>query len=202
MQLHKFAATAGANIVKAAAGINRFAELERVLATFCISIPALLIWFDHGQILPSISAYYSMCEHEIFYFPLTVASMLFIVNGLIKNKHIYNTILGTMLAGVILFNCDDFTLVHALFAVAFFGGNGIVILVFSSKKDLWFKAVLVIVICMAILGWIAFQWYSLFWAEWVSFAIIALHYVLESAGVIDVQTKINGPTVTHQHQLE
>ena len=198
MKLSTFATTARANIAKAAAGINRFAKLERVLATLCISIPALLIWFNHNQILPSISAYYNMHENEVFYFPLTVACMLFIVNGLIKNKHIYNTVLGTMLAGVILFNCEDFTLLHGAFAVGFFGGNGVVILLFSSKKDLWFKFLLVTVICVAILGWRAFHWYSLFWAEWVSFAIIALHYVLESAGVIDDQNRQKHPTAPQQ----
>jgi len=187
MELREFASTARSSISKAIAGINRFAKLERVLATFCIMIPGLLIVFNHGQILPSISAYYDMREHEVYYFPLTVASMLFIVNGLVKNKHVYNTILGTMLAGVILFNCEDHAVLHEVFAAAFFGGNGAVILIFSSKKDLWFKMLLVAVICIAMLGWQPFHLFTLFWAEWVSFAIIALHYILESAGVIDQQ---------------
>ena len=185
MKFHTITANATARVTNAIAGINRFAKLERVIAALCISIPALLILFDHGNIRESISAYYSMTEHEVFYFPLTVASMLFVVNGVVKNKHIYNTYLGLSLAGVILFNCQDFQWLHAAFAIAFFGGNGAVILIFTSKRNRWFMILLVSIIVLAILGWKPFNWFALFWAEWISFSIIALHYILESAGVVN-----------------
>ena len=94
-------------------------------------------------------------------------------------------LLGVALAGVILFNHDDFKVLHMVCAIAFFGGNAAVILIFSSKKELWFKAFLVAGIAISISGWLIFNWFSLFWAEWASFAIIALHYVLESWGFID-----------------
>jgi hypothetical protein len=185
MALRQFARVTRLTIASAAEGVVRFAKLERVLATVCLLIPVLLIWFDNGNIRPSISEYYNMVKDQVFYFPLTVAAMLFVVNGVVKEKHVYNTILGAMLAGVILFNCHDTPVLHFAFASVFFGGNGVVILVYSSRKERWFKAIMVALILGAMLGCFAFHWFSLFWAEWISFAIIALHYMLESWGVID-----------------
>lgn len=166
-------------------GVKRLAKLERVLAAVCILIPAFLIGLDNGPIRNSISAYYNMEESQIFYFPLTVAAMLFVVNGVVKHQRAYNTILGLMLAGVILFNHDDASVLHGAFAIAFFGGNAVVIVLFSSKKERWFKGLLVVGIVLSMLGCFLFDWFTLFWAEWLSFAIIALHYLLESWGVID-----------------
>jgi hypothetical protein len=40
-------------------------------------------------------------------------------------------------------------------------------------------------IVLSLLGHFVFGWFSLFWSEWLSLAIIALHYVLESWGIID-----------------
>lgn len=185
MQLRQIASATRTRIARAVDGITRFAKLERVLAAVCLFIPAFLIWFDNGQIRDSISAYYNMQKDQMYYFPLTVASMLFVVNGVVKERHVYNSFLGVMLAGVILFNYVDKKTLHFAFASAFFGGNAVVILVFSSKKELWFKALLVAGIALSMLGCFVFGWFTLFWAEWFSFAIIALHYILESWGVID-----------------
>ena len=185
MELRQAARKAVSKVSDAARAIRRFARLERVLAAFCLAIPALLILFDGGQIRESISAYYDMHAAPVFYFPLTVASMLFVVNGVVKRKLWYNTLLGLLLAGVVLFNRDDFSVLHYVFAIGFFGGNALVILIFTSVKQLWFKIIMVAVIVVAMLGWVVFHWYSLFWAEWISFAIIAVHYILESSGVVD-----------------
>jgi hypothetical protein len=38
---------------------------------------------------------------------------------------------------------------------------------------------------LSVLAYFLFDWFTLFWAEWVSFAIIAFHYIVESRGVID-----------------
>ncbi len=166
-------------------GAARLAKLERVLAFVCLFIPALLVWFDDGPVRESISAYYAMEQGQVYYFPLTAASMLFVVNGVVKKKRSYNTALGAMLAGVILFNHDDFEGLHTACAVAFFGGNAVVMYWFSPRKELWFKALLVAGIALSMVGCFYLQWFTLFWAEWLSFAIIALHYILESWGLID-----------------
>ncbi len=185
MQLRQIASATRTHMARVVDGIARFAKLERVIAAVCLLIPALLIWFDNGRIRDNISAYYNMHNDQMFYFPLTVVSMLFVVNGVIKERHLYNSVLGLMLAGVILFNYIDRKMLHYVFATAFFGGNAYVILRYSSKKELWFKAVLVAGIALSMLGCFAFGWFTLFWAEWFSFALIAFHYILESWGVID-----------------
>lgn len=172
------------------AALLRLAQLERVLAILCIGIPVLLIAFD-GDIRGSISAYYDMAENQIFYFGLTAATMMFIVNGVVRRRHWYNVYLGLTLAGVILFNHDDFDLIHGIFAVAFFGGNFLVILLFSGGSPIpgldskMFKSIFVGAIVAAMLGHFVFDWYSLFWAEWISFAAIALHYILSSISAVD-----------------
>ncbi len=185
MEFRQIVSTTRMSVAKTVEGVKRFARLERVLATVCLFIPALLIGFDDGPIRDNISAYYNMKESQVFYFPLTVAAMLFIVNGVVKQQRAYNTILGVMLSGVILFNHKDAGLLHAAFAIAFFGGNAVVIVLFSSKKERWFKMLLVVGIVLSMLGCYFFDWFTLFWAEWLSFAIIAFHYLLESWGVID-----------------
>lgn len=165
---------------KAFEGVARFAKLERVLAFLCLLIPGLLILFDGGSVRDSISAYYDMEENQIFYFPLTVAAMLFIVNGVLKERHGYNIFLGLMLAGVILFNHDDFRVPHLISAVAFFGGNAGVILLFSRGYLRRFKVIFIAGILASLGALVLFDGFTLFWAEWLSFAIIAIHYILAS----------------------
>ena len=171
-------------------GLLRFSRFERVLAAVCIGIPVLLIIVE-GEALTSISAHYETAggmsrENQWFYFPLTVAAMMFVFNGVVRRRHWYNVFLGLMLAGVILFNEDDFDLIHSIFAIAFFGGNFLVILFFSKGSPIpgvsssLFKGFFLAAIAMAMLGHFVFDWYSLFFAEWLSFAAIAIHYILDS----------------------
>lgn len=164
--------------------VAEFARLERVLAIVCMFIPVILVLSNGGRVRGSISAYYNMTENQMFYFPLTVASMLFVVNGIVKRKHFYNTTLGVFLAGVILFNHIDFKVIHFTCAAGFFLGNAAVIVIYSSKKELWFKVFLVAIIAASLAAW-QFDLITLFWAEWISLAIISFHYILESYGVID-----------------
>jgi hypothetical protein len=166
---------------RALRNLSRFGRLERVLAAVCALTPVLLLWADDlSGIRDSISDYYSMEEIQLFFVPLTMAAMLFVVNGVVKEKQLYNTYLGAMLGGLLLFNNVAFPKIHLLFTAAFFAGNVAVILTFSSIKDRNFKIGLVAFIVLAMLGWKFFAWFTLFWAEWVSLGIIALHYIIES----------------------
>ena len=169
-----------------ASGLSKFAKLERNLAAVCMFVPLILIIFDSGAVRDSISAYYDMAEAQYFYVPLTMGAMLFIINGVVKHQHSYNTILGVALMGVVLFDHDGqySKIIHFLSAGVFFLGSAFVILKYSSKKELWFKCVLVAIIVGALGAWVL-GFISLFWAEWVSLIIIALHYILESMGRID-----------------
>ncbi|MDH5610356.1 MAG: hypothetical protein OEY56_12840, partial [Cyclobacteriaceae bacterium] len=94
-------------------------------------------------------------------------------------------LLGLALTGVILFPCGEFPMVHYVFAIAFFAGNALVIVLYTSRKERWFKVLLVVGIAIAMAGYFLFDALTLFYAEWISFAIIALHYILESWGKID-----------------
>lgn len=160
-----------------------FAKLERVLAALCILNPILLIMADGWHVRGSISAYYSMNEAQCFYLPLSIAAMLFICNGVLQGARAYNTLLGTALMGVLAFNHDDWTTMHNTCAIAFFGGSAAVIVIYSPVDELRFKWSLVAVIAASIAAWLS-GYISLFAAEWISLAIIGMHYILESRGVI------------------
>ncbi len=108
--------------------------------------------------------------------------MLFIVNGVMRDAHTYNTLLGLALSGVIVFDHDGWTsLPHFVFAVAFFGGNVLVMMFFSTNKSTLLKVAFVGGIAVAIALWTMTEFFTLFWAEWVSLAIITTHYILDSA---------------------
>lgn len=180
MRMQEVVAASAANTRGAIEGIARFAKLERVLAVICAFTPVLLILADQGSIRSSISAYYNVSQPQMFYVPLTAAAMLFLVNGVVKDGQLYNIFLGGALAGLVLFNTDDFNTVHVVFTVAFFLGNVAVMGLWTSVRGWAVRGPLIVVIALAMIGWRSFGWFDLFWAEWISLGIIAVHYVIES----------------------
>lgn len=161
--------------------LRKWSKLERLLAGLCLLIPVLLIAYDTlTSVRGSISAYFAMEENQIFYVPLTVAAMLFVVNGVIKEKHSYNTFLGLMLGGVLLFDHVETPITHGIFAGAFFVGNALVIVFFSTGWTRRNKWLFVGGIVAAMAAFALIDSFTLFYAEWFSFAIIAVHYILDS----------------------
>ena len=154
-----------------------------------IIVPALMIVGDGGKIRDSVSAYYNMEQNQLYYVSLTVASMLFIVNGVVKRRHVYNTFLGLFLGGVILFNYRDYEALHFVFATAFFAGNVVAIALFTPKREQWLKILMALGIVVSLLSSLFVEWLNLFWAEWISMAIISLHYLLESMDCSGHQNK-------------
>ena len=162
-------------------GLRQFAKLERVLAAILVLTPALLWIVDAGEVRGSMSAYHDVSRPAAFYVPLTVAAMLFVVNGVLRDGHAYNWVLGVLLALVIVFDHDGASRwPHFVGAIGFFGGNVLAMAWFSKNKSNELKAVLAGSIVVSIALWILTDWFTLFWAEWVSLAIVALHYVLDS----------------------
>lgn len=160
--------------------LKSYAKLERVLALFCVASPLVMIGADRG-VRGSISAYYDIAQNQLFYFPLTAASILFLVNGFVKKRNWYNAWLGIMLAGVVLLNYQDFTWYHGAFAIAFFAGNAAVMVFYSREVSFRIRVAVLIGVVLAFLAWTPFGWYSLFWAEWISLGLIAAHFLLDAS---------------------
>ena len=174
--------------------LARFATVERALAVLCITIPFWMVLFDEEQdsIRGSVSSYYDMTPPQAYYFPLTVAAMLFMFNGIVKTRRFYNVVLGVCLSGVVLFNMDGATSVpHYVFAIGFFGLNAIVILWFSNDVSVGLRNLLIVVLLAALLAWIFIDSFTTFWAETVSLIAIAAHFVLDSIGFRGYSTAVD-----------
>lgn len=114
--------------------IGRFTRYEQVLALLLMGIPCLLLMFGDNTPLTtecsasessvgcrdSISAFYDMAREPLFSMPLTIAAFMFFSNAVLRNEHWWNAFAGLALAGLVLFDHDDFDLVHGIFATAFF----------------------------------------------------------------------------------
>ena len=177
--------------------LARFATVERALAGLCVTIPLWLVLFDEDQdsIRGSVSAYFDMTPPQAYYFPLTVAAMLFLFNGIVKSRRFYNVVLGLCLSGVVLFNLEGATAVpHYVFAVGFFGLNAIVILWFSNDVSVALRNALIAVLVAAVLAWIFIDAFTTFWAETVSLIAIAAHFVLDSIGFHGYSTAMDRRT--------
>ncbi len=176
-------------------GLKKWVKVEVALAAACMLTP-LLLWIFYRDpntgrrvLKDSISDYYDIDAGAAFYIPLTVAAMLFVVNGVIKKAHHYNWILGAMLLGVLAFNHDDFDLLHMLFAGSFFLGNALVIWILAAPELLprrwwrYFRTGILAVIGVAVFLWWPLDVYSLFWAEALSLLAIGFHFILDASDV-------------------
>jgi hypothetical protein len=136
--------------------ISNFVRLERVLAAILVLTPLLLLLVDDAAG----------------------------VNGVLKDGHWYNWIVGVLLSLLIVFDHDGASkYLHFLGAIGFFVGNVAVMLWFSKDKPRRLVVGLVGTIAVAIALWMVTDWFTLFWAEWVSLAIIAAHYLLDTIPV-------------------
>ncbi len=166
--------------------IRNFVQLERVLAAILVLTPLLLLLLDddRGGLRESISAYHDLVTPAAFYFPLTVAAMLFVVNGVLKEGHWYNWIVGVLLALLVVFDHDGASRYpHFIGALGFFVGNVAVMIWFSKHKPRVVIASFVATISVSVALWLMTDWFTLFWAEWVSLAIVATHYILDTIPV-------------------
>ena len=120
-----FASAASRRIGSGVRGLANLVKLEVVVTTVCFFVPFIVWYGDDWNLREHISGYYAMEKAQYFYFPLTVAAMLFVVNGVVREKHWYNIGLGLALAGVVLFNHVDHFLIHNFSAGAFFLGNAL-----------------------------------------------------------------------------
>lgn len=178
-------ATATARNSPTMSQLKRVATFERSLALLCVTIPLWLIIFDVGPdlIRSSVSAYHDIARPQAYFFPVTVAAMMFVYNGIVRSGRIYNTVLGVLLAGVVLFDHDGASAwPHYAFAVGFFVLNALVILWFAYDADPVLLGAVLLAIAGGIAAWVFIDAVTTFWAEWASLLVIAVHFVLDSTG--------------------
>ena len=179
-----FASAVSERIGSRVKGLANLVKLELAVTAVCFFIP-LIVWYgDDWNLREHISGYYAMEKAQYFYFPLTVAAMLFVVDGVVKEKHWYNIGLGLAVAGLVWFNHIDHFLIHNISAGMFFIGNAIVFVIFTPRNELSFKVVLSSIMIVGLAGHFLFDWYSLFVAETLSLWVIATHFFLEAKGLI------------------
>jgi hypothetical protein len=175
-------------IKKVAAPIDklrkRLMNLEIRLSVLLLFTPGILIALD-GSVRSSISNYAYSHKSEWFVFLITLAASMFIYNGTAWRKKWYNIVLGIILAGIVLTPHKNMPVTHQVLAVLFFAGSVFVMIYFSSKKQRIFKVLAGLFLSLGISGFYFFNWYSLFWAEWIGIVPICVHFVGESLGKID-----------------
>jgi len=163
---------------------TRLLKLEFILTVILLLTPGILILIS-GEIRPSISNYaYSKTNH-LFVFLLTIAATMLVYNGAAFNKHWYNIILGCLLAVVVLTPHLHYPIIHFIAAGLFFLFSVFVMIFYSSKTQRIYKVCAGVFIVTALFLHFFFNLYSLFIAEWIGIAPIALHYIGESFGKID-----------------
>ena len=163
---------------------NRLMTLEILLSALLIFTPAILIWLD-GSIRISISNYAYSLKSEWFVFLITLASSMFIYNGTAWKTKWYNIVLGIALTGIVLTPHLQYKIIHLIWATTFFAGSVFVMIYFSSKKQRVFKIIASGFLLVGIAGYYVFEWYSLFWAEWIGMLPICVHFIGESIGELD-----------------
>jgi hypothetical protein len=160
-----------------------FTNLKAGQALMFTLIPVVLM-IVNGGILDSISAY-AYYTPMVFSWLLTLICAIFFYDGFVEPKRWYNMVSGIMLSGVILFPHLDFPVVHYALAALFFLWTSACIPIFSSKKQRWFKMLILLLIAFGMVGCFAFNWYSIFWAEWIGLLPISIHYILEVLEKVD-----------------
>jgi hypothetical protein len=156
---------------------------------WCVLIPAVLVAAD-GSTRKSISAYHDIADARAFYVPLTIAAMMFIVNGVVNRGHFYNTALGVALFAVIVFDVTTARVPHYLGAGAFFVGN--VLVIFGSDVSNRFKSFYGACLAVAFVLWLRVDAFTTFWAEWLALLIIAAHYFANASSKLEYRAMRRG----------
>ncbi|MCT4698095.1 DUF7103 family protein [Tenacibaculum haliotis] len=162
---------------------RRITKLYTVKAMLLLFMPLILILVS-GEVRSSISNYVYSDSIAVFIMLLTIASTLFINNGITDSKW-YNVILGLSLTGVALTPHLDYSFLHYTFAIIFFLGSVFVMIFYSSEKQRIYKIIAGAIVVLAMLGTFLFNWYSLLIAEWIGLVPICIHFIGEALHKID-----------------
>lgn len=167
---------------------KRIKKLLNISFIGLIFMPIILMIFD-GSIRSSISNYAYSDFNFIFVSFLTFAGSMLIVDGckddLITRNKWYSIILGLSLVGVSVTPHKDYAFVHYTFAGIFFIGSYIAMILFSSPKQRPTKMFLGLAILLSLTGHFLFNWYSLFYAEWIGIIPIVINFTGENNNRFD-----------------
>ena len=159
-------------------------KFKIVQALLFLLIP-IILWAINGFVLlDSISAY-AKYTPMTFALSLGLSGALFMYDGFGEKNRWYNIYIGASLFGVVLFSMYDHKIIHYTFATIFFIGSLFNMVYFSSSKERWFKIITVIGVLIGMMGTFVFDWYSIFFAEWIGMLPISIHYILELTHKID-----------------
>ena len=187
--------------------LQTFRGLETAIAAVSLLIPILLRLADSGAkgFQSSISEYAYMSKSYLFGLLLGAAGMLFLFNGAVYFRNEgkmglsragkwYNVILGLSLIAVVLFPYKDpgFLYLHYFFAGLFFIGNAVVIAIFHWRKYRGVSVFFGIATFVGITLHFTVHVISLLAAEWISLAVIGIHFILESTGVLSFEAGAGG----------
>ena len=161
----------------------RIMKFEVIIASMLIFLPLILIFID-GKLRPSISNYYYMDSNHWFVSLLTIASLLFVVNGVVNNKKSHNILLGSFLWLVAMTPHLETPIIHTLSAGIFFLGSVFVMIYYSNKEQRGLMCAFGSLTILGLLGHFILNAYSLFWAEWIGLLPISIHFIGESLGKI------------------
>ncbi len=186
--------------------VDHFAKVERFIAAILFFTPLILFIVDlkyRTDFRDSISNYFFMCDTHWFGSLLTLAGALFIFNGaqhmsVQQNQRLadlgyrfgkgYNIIFGLALFGVLYFDHITFMVIHYVFAVVFFVGCALAMILTRQTPLKTLGDVLGILTLLSlclhfllnyVLGEVQNP-FTLLWAEWVGLLFIAIYFIAES----------------------
>lgn len=160
-----------------------FTNLKIIQAVVFLTIP-LILYLVNGSLLKSISAY-AYYTPMTFALSLTLAGALFLYDGWVDRRRWYNIGIGISLFGVVLFPHIDYFIIHYIFATLFFISSVFTMIYFSSGRERFIKIIVGSLILFGMCGCFIFNWYSIFWGEWIGMIPISIHFILESLEKID-----------------
>tara|TARA_R110000772_G_scaffold1095_1_gene3852 strand:- start:3815 stop:4318 length:504 start_codon:yes stop_codon:yes gene_type:complete len=130
---------------------KNFISIRVVQAIAFLTIPIIFFFVNGNKFEQSISLF-AYTIPIAFATCLTFAVALFIYDGVVDVGNYYNTWIGGCLLGVVIFGCKEYFILHYMFAVMFFLGSFVNMIIFSSKK---FRKSIILATLFVILGMIS-----------------------------------------------
>jgi hypothetical membrane protein len=161
-----------------------FIRLKIAQAFIFLLIPFFLYIANEFHLEKSISAFVNKTP-KVFALSLILAGALFFYDGFIERGRWSNMYVGASLFFIYIFDFNTNFVLHYIFATIFFIGSLFNMVYFSSKKERIIKLITAILVLFGMAGCFLFEWYSIFWAEWIAMFPISIHFILENLEKID-----------------